>query len=90
MWRNSLWEAFMDAPIQPTCTLRSWTPSLPSLPQVQQRCWDLERMLRGQALPTPQRARLRSRTATTTTPGCAQPSAMCPMAVTSPRSSQQP
>ncbi|GAB0191510.1 hypothetical protein GRJ2_001616300 [Grus japonensis] len=46
---------------------------------VQQRCQDLERMLRGQALPASQHAWLRSGTAT-----------ICPMAVTSPRSSQRP
>ncbi|KAM6397453.1 uncharacterized protein J5M81_005220 [Pluvialis apricaria] len=57
---------------------------------VQQRCRDLERMLRGQALPTPQRAWIRRGTVTTPAPGWAQPSATCPMAVTSPRSSQQP
>ncbi|PKU48388.1 myosin-10 isoform x2 [Limosa lapponica baueri] len=49
---------------------------------VQQRCQDLERMLRGQALPAPLRAQLRSRTATTPAPRQAQPSAG-PTAVTS-------
>ncbi|KAK4817417.1 hypothetical protein QYF61_013484 [Mycteria americana] len=45
---------------------------------VQQRCRDLERMLRGQALPAPQRARLRSGPATTPVPGRAQPSECAP------------
>ena len=69
MWRSSLRETFVDTSIQPTWMLRSRPPTSPPLPQVQQRCQDLERMLQGQALPTPQQAHLRSETATTPTPG---------------------
>lgn len=87
-WR-SLWETFVEAPIQSISMPRSQTPMLPALLQVQQHCQDLERVLRGQALPTSQRTRLRSRMATITARRRAQPSATCSTAATSPRSSQQ-
>lgn len=90
MWQSSLWETFVDAPIQPTWMLRSPALGLPPLPQVQQRCRDLERMLQGQALPSPRQAQLGSGTATTPAPRRAQPSATCPMAAASPRTSQRP
>ncbi|XP_040417607.1 uncharacterized protein LOC121072240 [Cygnus olor] len=59
---------------------------------VQQRCWDLERVLRGQALAVPLRGPPRSRTATTPAPGQAQPSAMSPTpaAKPSPSKNQRP
>ncbi|KAM9548906.1 uncharacterized protein ACIB01_009380 [Guaruba guarouba] len=56
--------------------------------EVQQHCRDLERMLRGQVLPTPRQAQLRNETATTPVPRQAQPSDKSPMAVASPRSRQ--
>lgn len=90
MWWSRLRETFVDTPIRPTWMLWSWAPMLPPLPQVQQRCQDLERMLQGQALPAPQQAWLRSGMATNPVSGQAQPSVMCPMAAASPRSSHQP
>lgn len=83
---SSLWETFVEAPIQSTGMPRSQTPPLPALLQVQQHCQDLERALRGQALPTSQRTRLRSRMATIAAPRRTQPSATCPKAAASPRS----
>lgn len=66
---------------------KGWT-ALPPLPQVQQHCRHLERMLQGQVLPTPQWAQLRNEMATSPVRRQAQPSDKSPMAVASPRSRQ--
>ena len=88
MWRSTLQGAFMDAPIH-AGMLRSWAPELPPLLQVQQRCWDLERMLQGYVLPIPQPASSGGGQPPPLRPGRLSPLPPVPP-VTSPRSGQQP